>query len=156
MWRNGGANGSEASIEAARLALRMATALGDEDTDFALEFEERFPSILPAFESLRVLRSRIEEAETDRRALTGLLERCIYVTSCLVVKCMGAFVFMDIGPLVDCIEEAEMVARKGRRRERDMREVHTNITELVTDMGLSDIMEFENKADGLLQALVGF
>lgn len=147
------AESPDAQTMSARLALRMAAGLR-EDPDFAVEYAEEFSSVAAVFKVLEGIKNRVDMAPVDQKALEGLLERCIYVTSCVVVKCTRTFVFMDVDPLVECLEETEMFARKSRRRERDFTEQHRRLNELTSDMDLSEMIEFESKTEGLLQALV--
>lgn len=146
---------SDASLESARLTLRMAAAL-DEEIDFVEAFGVEFPAVAPAFKGLKFLQHRVGSARSDEQALAGLLERCIYVTSCLVVKCSRSFVFMDVRPFVECLEDAEALARKSKRREGDFAKLHSTLTELTRDLQLTEIDELDGKTEGILKSLVSW
>lgn len=150
----GGGGGLDAPDEAAQLALKMASAVTEESM-FAMEYAEEFPAVGPAFKLLKAIDESVETAQKDQGELKMLLARCIYVTSCVIVKSRRTLLVVDVRPLVECLEDVDLLARRRRpRHERDINDLHDRVGDLTVEMGLAGVVIFEKKVDNLWDLLV--
>lgn len=121
----------DAASEAAKLSLRIGAAVL-KASSFAQVFGEEFPAFQQAFVILKSITDKNEGAATNKQQLAGIQERCVDLTSLVIVKAQREPSFyLDTQPLIMCLQEANLFAEHwSYRNERDVAKLQRRLEEL--------------------------
>ncbi|CAM9940537.1 unnamed protein product, partial [Ectocarpus fasciculatus] len=163
------AESSEVAAEVAKLALKMGSAAADSIT-FMADLSEDLPfgrpvlaRLRPVLKTLTAIRETVENVHNNQEELQALYRRCVYLTSCVVVKTRQSSYCseMDVTPVEKCLEAAgELVERCGGRGKmtrvlnassdkEEIARMKADIRDLEVDLSLAGVAILEGKTSDL-------
>lgn len=159
-------NFSDATAEAARIAVKIGSAAAD-GASFMADLGEELPVVKPVLKTLKALHETVKTVKSIGEDLGSLEERCTYLTACVIVKCrVQPSSDMSVAPLTECIEAAwkfvERWSRRGRfwrviKASSDKDEIaglNARVDRLTRDLGLAGIATLNRKTDNVNTILV--
>lgn len=141
----------DVASEAAKLSLRIGTSV-DEVVAFADDVGKDSPAFGQSFELLKAITGKVETVETNKAKLAKLQERCVDVTSFVVVRSRRGPSDVDAQSLAECLKEVSSFTEDwSSRNDNDIALLQRRLDSFEASLGLAGDLavgaEVENVGD---------